>query len=556
MRTGIRSLVRAAVRLPRAPAARFSVTARVLTDGESKVKGGEALKVNGGSKLAGVQATVENPTTAEVPGTDEASKPVDENPATAENSTTTEPAEPAEPAMPADWDRRYDFIELEELDEPMGQRRGYNYGQHQGHRTPLYDFHIRHEADLVAYANHKLPIMYPKYGTITQSHFTTRINASFWDVSHMVQHIVQGDEAAKCLELLTPGAWRTAPLMRAKLTTFLWPTGGIVDDAVVTKLAEDKFYIVTNGATREKIMEYLREQLADVRKSEKEGDGGLDWTIADRKALLALQGPDSQSIISNLLPEDETRVDLDKLYFGDAFFSKLHIENDVRTPYDILITRGGYTGEDGFELSFAFGNDEARNIGYNVAGRVADSLMRSDPDGMVLPSGLGTRDTLRLEAGLCLYGQDLDDKTTPVEAGLGWVVSPERRVSGGFLGADVIIPQLTPKSKGGAGVWRRRIGMVAESGRPARHGAKIYHKGREVGAVTSGIPSPSLQVNIAMGYVEDGLHKVGTELEVDVRKRMEKVTVVKMPFIETRYRRPDGDRQPGSVPWAEPQTPE
>ena len=189
------------------------------------------------------------------------------------------------------------------------------------------------------------------------------------------------------------------------------------------------------------------------------------------------------------------------------------------------MSRAGYTGEDGFEIS----------IPGEEAVAVTETLLQSAGEEMLQLAGLGARDSLRLEAGMCLYGHDLDDSTTPVEAALSWVIGKDRRQAGGFHGAEKILAQLTPKSKGGAGVERRRVGLVVE-GAPAREGAEIVdEKGEKIGNVTSGCPSPTLGKNIAMAYIKDGFHKAGTDVEVMVRGKKRKAKVAKMPFVPSKY---------------------
>ena len=198
------------------------------------------------------------------------------------------------------------------------------------------------------------------------------------------------------------------------------------------------------------------------------------------------------------------------------------------------VFRSGYTGEDGFEIS----------IPSEHTASIVENLLHKNPETLRL-AGLGARDSLRLEAGMCLYGHDLDDSTTPVEAGLAWIVSKARRASGGFHGAETIIPQLQLKKDGGIGVERRRVGLVIEAA-PAREGAGIVSEdGEALGRVTSGCPSPSLGKNIAMGYVRNGWHKPGTEVGVVVRGKRREARVVRMPFIESRYVREGSGMAPG-----------
>ncbi|KAK0276138.1 Aminomethyltransferase, mitochondrial [Friedmanniomyces endolithicus] len=239
-----------------------------------------------------------------------------------------------------------------------------------------------------------------------------------------------------------------------------------------------------------------------------------------------LGGPLAGEILGEALAR-ECRVDLKTWYFGRAKHITLALATGESLP--IVASRGGYTGEDGFELS----------VHPSQTLAVAEALLDGAGKERLQLAGLGARDSLRLEAGMCLYGHDLDEDTTPVEASLSWVIPKRRRAlegsEGRFNGAETIIPQLTPKSKGGVGVSKRRIGLIVE-GAPAREGAEVVDEaGGAVGKVTSGCPSPTLGKNIAMAYVKDGLHKIGTELQVVVRGKKRKAVVTKMPFVPSRY---------------------
>ena len=377
---------------------------------------------------------------------------------------------------------------------------------------------------MVPFAGFHMPISYASLSH-AQSHHFTRTNASLFDVSHMVQHIFKGPDAAAFLETVTPGDFKNQGNMSGKLTTFLWSgTGGIVDDSIITRIGEDEYFVVTNGACFDKDTKFLDTELGKF-------GGNVQWTRLDGSGLLALQGPRSAEILRELLASD---LDLKKLYFGGAAWAKLKLGFKGESA-PVLISRGGYTGEDGFELSFSSKIDSAAE-GTAAA---AESLLTTAGPGRLQLAGLGARDSLRLEAGMCLYGHDLDDTTTPVEAALSWIIPKERRETGGFNGAEVILPQLKPKSKGGAGVERRRVGFVVH-GAPAREGAEIQHDGETVGKITSGSPSPTLGENIAMGYVKDGLHKSGTELSVVVRGKKRNATVTRMPFVPSKYWKGEG----------------
>ncbi|KFA64218.1 hypothetical protein S40285_00865 [Stachybotrys chlorohalonatus IBT 40285] len=389
-------------------------------------------------------------------------------------------------------------------------------------KTPLYDLHVANGGKLVPFAGYHMPVQYDQV-SLAQSHNFTRAQSSLFDVSHMVQHIFKGPAAAAFLEKVTPSDWQNQPLLQGKLTTFLWPgTGGIVDDSVITRLGEDEFYVVTNGACLDKDNKYLDEELGKF-------GGDVQWTRLDNSGLVALQGPASAEILGAALASSD--VALKDLYFGNATWGQLKLADGSKS-HPVLISRGGYTGEDGFEISF----NGKLYPAFDTTPLAVQSLLDAWPRSRLQLAGLGARDSLRLEAGMCLYGHDLDDTTTPPEAGLGWVIPKHRRESGGFHGADVIIPQLTPKSKGGKGVSRRRVGLVVE-GAPAREGAEIRRQGDStvIGKVTSGCPSPTLAKNIAMGYIDVGQAAAKTEVDVIVRGRARKGVVTKMPFIETKY---------------------
>ncbi|ROV97954.1 hypothetical protein VSDG_04850 [Cytospora chrysosperma] len=387
-------------------------------------------------------------------------------------------------------------------------------------KTALYDLHLAHGAKMVPFGGFQMPVQYSSL-SVSESHKFTRTHASLFDVSHMVQRIFSGPGAAAFLQMVTPSNLEALPVNKSTLSALLHPgTGGIVDDTVITKLADDEFYVVTNAACRDKDDAYLAAQLAAFQGAE------VRHEKQDQKGLVALQGPLSAEILTALLA-DPDKVDLSKLYFGSCTSAALRLPGGAGVSSPVLISRGGYTGEDGFELSIA-------SAAETVA--VTEALLAGAGPGRLQLAGLGARDSLRLEAGMCLYGHDLDDTTTPVEGGLSWIVPKERRGAGaGYHGAEVIARQLVPKGKGGLGVERRRVGLVVQ-GAPAREGAEVVSKeGDRVGTVTSGCPSPTLGINIAMAYVKDGFHKSGTELDVVVRGRNRKATVTKMPFAPTKY---------------------
>jgi aminomethyltransferase len=373
---------------------------------------------------------------------------------------------------------------------------------------------------MVPFGGFHMPVQYSSQ-SVSASHHFTRNHASLFDVSHMVQHRFSGPGSNAFLERVTPACIAGLETNRNTLSTLLWPVkGGIVDDTIITRQGPESFHVVTNAGCREKDLQYFEEQLKEFKK---EGGRKVKWWVLEGWGLIALQGPSSEDILSSILVEPE-EIKLKELYFGQSKFIKVKLLSG-ETSSPLLVSRGGYTGEDGFEIS----------IPPAEAVAVTETLLQSATEENLQLAGLGARDSLRLEAGMCLYGHDIDDTTTPVEAALSWVIGKDRRTSGGFHGAEVILRQLTPKSKGGSGVKRRRIGLIID-GAPAREGADIVdEKGEKIGNITSGCPSPTLGKNIAMGYIKDGFHKSGTNVEVVVRGKTRKAQVTKMPFVPSKY---------------------
>jgi aminomethyltransferase len=396
-------------------------------------------------------------------------------------------------------------------------------------KTDLYDLHLAHGAKMVPFGGYSMPVQYNDLG-VGESHKWTREKASLFDVGHMVQYHVEGPGAEAFLESITPAGVKDLEAGSSTLSALLHPkTGGIVDDCIITRLEEGPkhlFYVVTNAGCRTKDHSFINNALANW-------DNTVNPVVTFRHlqadgnpyGLIALQGPLSAEILKSTL-STACKVDLTNWYFGQSRTITLALASGEES-LPIVAARGGYTGEDGFELSI--------HPSQTVA--VTETLLATAGKDKLRFAGLGARDSLRLEAGMCLYGHDLDDTTTPVEAALAWIIPKSRRSTegSGFNGAETIIPQLTLKSKGGAGVERRRIGLTIE-GAPAREGAEVVDaEGEVVGKVTSGCPSPTLKKNIAMAYVKDGLHKAGTELQVLVRGKPRKAIVTKMPFVPSKY---------------------
>ncbi|CAO3579786.1 unnamed protein product [Absidia cylindrospora] len=365
-------------------------------------------------------------------------------------------------------------------------------------KTALYDFHVKHGGKMVPFAGYAMPVVYKNLGALA-SHLHTREKASIFDVSHMLQSRVVGKDRQKFFETLCVADLHNMPVGQGTLSLFTNEQGGIIDDTIIMQ-QEDCLYVVSNAGCADKDLAHIRKQLALFQQK----GGDVDFQVIDDHSLIAIQGPKAAAALQELIGKDL------------ADFSFMHGRFLDVAGVPCHVARSGYTGEDGFELS----------VPTPEIVTITEKLL-ANPD--VEMAGLGARDSLRLEAGLCLYGNDLDETTTPVEAGLTWTIAKSRRETGGFLGAEQILPQI----KGG--VSRRRVGLTVQ-GAPARDGAEILNKeGQVIGSITSGCPSPSLKKNVAMGYVKNGFHKKGTELDVRVRNRIQKAVIEKMPFVPSNY---------------------
>ncbi|KAI0693374.1 glycine cleavage system T protein [Cerioporus squamosus] len=373
-------------------------------------------------------------------------------------------------------------------------------------KTPLYDFHVANGAKMVPFAGYSMPLSYGSVGAVA-SHHHVRNSVGLFDVGHMVQSNFRGPTVTAFLEWLTPSSLKTLAPYSSTLSVLLNERGGIIDDTVITKHAEDAYYVVTNAGRRDRDLAWFKDKLHEWNAGESaKAEGPVEHEVLDGWGLLALQGPEAAQYLQGL-----TSFDLRELTFGKCAFVPIE-------GFNLHVARGGYTGEDGFEISIP----PSQTV--DVA-----QLLSKPP---VQLTGLGARDSLRLEAGMCLYGQDLDEDTTPVEAGLTWVIGKDRRETGAFIGAEGVRKHLKE------GPPRRRVGLTVE-GAPARQGAKIFapSSDSQIGTVTSGIPSPTLGKNIAMAYVQNGWHKKGTEVAVDVRNKLRKAVLTPMPFVPTRYYR-------------------
>jgi aminomethyltransferase len=359
-------------------------------------------------------------------------------------------------------------------------------------KLPLDSWHRSHGARMVPFAGYEMPV---QYEGIMAEHLWTREKAGLFDVSHMGQLFIHGRGVDGALERLMPADFRDAKDMKPKYSLLLNEDGGIIDDLMATRRGED-FYIVVNGATKHGDIDQLRNRMPP--------DIIVDYMT--QQALLALQGPLAAEVLDAAIP-------------GVAELGFMQAGPFHAFGHPLWISRSGYTGEDGFEIS----------IPALAAEQLASWLVA---DERVKPIGLGARDSLRLEAGLPLYGHDLDDRTTPVMAGLSFAINKRRRANGGFAGAERILSEIAN------GPPVLRIGFEVEGRQPVREGALVLTgEGNEVGRITSGGFSPSLQRPIAMGYVGITFAEPGTALKLEQRGKLFDARVTAMPFVPHRYHR-------------------
>ncbi len=372
-------------------------------------------------------------------------------------------------------------------------------------QVPLHEVHVELGAKMVPFAGYSMPVQY-KAGVLKEHQFT-RTSAGLFDVSHMGQIVVRPKsgklaDAALALERIVPADIVALAVGRQRYTQFTIAGGGISDDLMIANFGTH-YLLVVNASRKEEDEALLRAAL----------EPSCEIDVLEDRALIALQGPESEEVLSPLAPSVES------MKFMDA-------GPHAVLGIDCMISRSGYTGEDGFEMS----------VPASQAAAVWDTLL-DDP--RVHPVGLGARDSLRLEAGLCLYGNDIDLTTSPVEAALEWSIQKSRRLGGarpgGFPGADTILPQLA----GTHPPQRRLVGLRCDS-RPVRAGTSMFadETSREViGHITSGGFGPTFNGPVSMGYVAAGFSEVGTNLFAEVRGERHALTVASLPFVAHRYKR-------------------
>lgn len=357
-------------------------------------------------------------------------------------------------------------------------------------RTSFYDIHVALGAKVVEFAGYEMPI---QYAGIIEEHLAVRQHVGVFDVSHMGEFYVRGTDALAFLQKVTTNDVARLKPGRVQYSAMCYPDGGIIDDLLIYRM-EHQYMLVVNASNLQKDFDWLQ--------SQKFGDVEIE-NVSDATSLLAIQGPKSLATLQKLTKENLSKIE----YYSFTQSSLVDIP--------MVISRTGYTGELGFELYFP------ANVEY--AKKVWQSIFDAGKEFNIAPIGLGARDTLRLEMGFCLYGNDIDKTTHPLEAGLGWIT---KLAKNDFNGKDVLM-----KAKQ-TGVQRKLIGFILPERAIARHGYEIKYQGSVVGHVTSGTFSPSLQKGIGMGYVSADLSNAGTILSVVVRGKEIPATVVPIPFLQ------------------------
>jgi aminomethyltransferase len=366
-------------------------------------------------------------------------------------------------------------------------------------KTPLYDLHLELGAKMVPFAGYAMPVQYPL--GVLKEHQHTREQAGLFDVSHMGQIRIKGQGVTAALEKLMPVDLAALPIFKQTYAVLTNEQGGILDDLIITRWADDEFFLVVNAGCKQADIAHLRSHLE-----------GFEIEVLEQQALVALQGPQARAVM------DELASASSELRFMSGCWSNIQLANETAKCY---ITCSGYTGEDGFEIS----------VPAEQATALCKKLLSFD---QVQPIGLGARDSLRLEVGLCLYGHDLDQHTSPIEAGLLWSISPARRPggerAGEFLGAEAIFEQIK------SGVTRKRVGLNITGRAPVREGAELIDDaGQVIGTVSSGGFGPSMGRPVAMAYVAIEHAALGSKFAVRLRGKAIPVEVVRMPFMPQNY---------------------
>jgi len=357
-------------------------------------------------------------------------------------------------------------------------------------KTVLYDYHKLLGAKFVSFAGYEMPIQYSD--GIIKEHISTRTYAGFFDVSHMGQFYISGENLEAALEKIIPADLKNLKVNQSKYSFLLNDSGGVIDDLIITR-REKNFCIILNAACKEN----------DIKQISKYLDTNHKFHLCTQTSLIAIQGPKAAEILEKYI---KGISDL-KFMQGDTF------ELDGEKIY---ATRSGYTGEDGFEIS--------------VLNTQVEKLIKNLVEDKVKPIGLGARDTLRLEAGLCLYGHELNEEINPIEANLKWAIAKKRREEGGFNGWKKI------KENIDKGTTKLRVGVLPEGKIIAREGTKIFSsEDKEIGIITSGTFGPSVNAPVAMGYVNSNFSKIGTTIKLEVRSKKYVAKIADLPFYKKNY---------------------
>lgn len=358
-------------------------------------------------------------------------------------------------------------------------------------KTLFTQFHHELGAKFVPFAGYQMPVSFA--GGIAEHNHVRNGGVGLFDVSHMGQITLSGANVIDEFERLIPTNIQNLSIHHAKYTVIMNKDGGIIDDCIVTKNPDNSLFLVVNGARKADVLEHLQTELKNVTINHHADYG-----------LLALQGQQAATVLSDYIPQ------ITQLKF-------MQMGQFQITDFTVRISRTGYTGEDGFEISVAPDN----------AHKLYDLITKNT---IVHSIGLGARDTLRLEAGLCLYGNDIDMTTSPLEANLGWIIDKDRTQSGTYIGADIIKAQLE------AGVIRKRVGLLPQTKAPIRAGVELFDdKDNKIGVVTSGTFSPTLEKPIAMGYIDPCFSGTDTQIFAELRGKKIPVLIAKMPFVKHKY---------------------
>ncbi|KAF2074450.1 hypothetical protein CYY_004232 [Polysphondylium violaceum] len=372
-------------------------------------------------------------------------------------------------------------------------------------KTSLNQLHKDLGGKMVPYCGWEMPVMYPM--GVLKEHIHCRTQSALFDVSHMGQLRIHGKDRVKFFESIVVGDLQSLAVNHSKLSVFTNDKGGIIDDTMITN-AGDSLYVVVNAGCADK-------DIAHITQKMKEFGGDVSMELLGDWSLIAVQGPATEQLLLSMV---KSNVDLTKMEFMTQHPMAIN-------GIDCIVTRCGYTGEDGFEIA----------VKSSHAVKLAESLLATganSADKGIKPAGLGARDSLRLEAGLCLYGHDLNEDITPIEASLNWLISKRRREEGGFPGADIIQKQLKE------GVTKKRVGIVS-TGAPAREFTDILDPNTKakIGSVTSGTVSPMTKQSISMAYVSTPLSKNNAPVILSIRNKEVQATVSKMPFVPHNYKK-------------------